>query len=242
MGNQDSRSDGFEAVLPKIGVNYVVSKVVTIPNGAYYPHRVDRACILMPLSVATVGTVLIYAGGMPPNTESTIPIPAGNTITLDGRGLWYIKTGSSQSEKFLEVDAGQAGNMQAIASALGLTSTIGNIAQIGGATQTAVDVAGKFQKRTQVAPPSAFGLTNASQLALAARAGRRSLYAIVMNMASGCTKVTLSFTTPVVSLKGYQFNGNDSWKQWDALSGICEDAVYGICDAGTADVYFVECT
>lgn len=97
----------------------------------------------------------------------------------------------------------------------------------------------KFDPRTMLAPPVVANVTNASALALAARVGRRFLYVIAHNFAGGATRVTLTFTTPAVSLRGFHMLTGQE-KTWDALDGISEQAVYAITDIGTADLYFIE--
>lgn len=97
----------------------------------------------------------------------------------------------------------------------------------------------KFDPRVMQTPPAVANVTVASGLKLAARAGRRFLYIVAYNFAGGCTRVTVTFTTPAVSLRGIHFAVND-WKTFDALDGITEQAVYAVTDAGTADLYFVE--
>lgn len=139
--------DELDALIPRIGKNYLVSRIEKVPNGAYKELYTDRPCILFPLSVSTVGQCLIYAGAMPPSDTVAIPIPAGNAITLDGVGKWYIKTGSSQTENFLQVDGGQAGNLSAIAGALGVTAGNINVNQWGGTAQTGFDFGAAAKNR-----------------------------------------------------------------------------------------------
>jgi hypothetical protein len=246
QGNPGLRSD--QLVRPR-KISVVKS------NGARWTRiYINRAVYLFSSDGRRVDYV---SGEHPGDVSAATPSPWNSSVTgvckLFAPGEWHVKTpllaGDVEGDPmaFMETDAAAGVGMDVSASEIAGQIAVGeliNVYKIGGTIQTGLDLMSLYVKRTQQTPPAAFNVTTGtgSTVALAARAGRRSLYAVVMNMAGGCTKVTTSFLTGVVSLKGYQFNGNDAFKSWDALSGISEDAVYAITDAGTADIYFVEMT
>lgn len=151
-----------EEFVPIVGKQYISPHLRSVPTGTGYTFfQYSRPVLLIPQTPTTTGTVYIYPGTSPPDDTSSIPIPSGQIIFLDARGNWFLRTSSSGTEKFLVIDAGGAGNAQAVASLLGGGSGGGTAVANRGAwaaAQKNVAAAGTPVQCSAQAVPNGFGV------------------------------------------------------------------------------------
>lgn len=205
--------------IPVVNKNYIAPHLRTIPTGTRYTDmKYTRAVLMIPQTSATVGTTYIYPGAAPVNDTASIPIPAGQVVYLDARGEWYVRTTSAVDQTFLVIDAGAAGNAQAVISAFSPTSPSAALAPrtMAAGAQAAVGVA--------------------SGTVIAADSTRKFLY--VKNVSTTGQRITLSFNGAAVLDTGITLSVGE-WRAWDITTGLSQQALTAIASAASAALEYV---
>lgn len=118
--------EGFDlsAFYPRVGKNYIAPHITRIPNGTTYEKRnFTRPVILIAVDPVAAGTIYIYPHSAPVGDTNAIPITGGMAF-LDGIGDWYIRHSGGSTQEFRIIDAGGAGNAQAVMLGASLSSNV----------------------------------------------------------------------------------------------------------------------
>jgi hypothetical protein len=192
--------------------------ITYIPNGGYYVFQATRPCYLEPLDSASVGTCYWY-----PETQ-----PASDTVAdqgpvpyLSSVGHHYVKHSAGSSQGFRVVDAGGSGNAIAVASAIGILTSNINLQQVGGTTQSGVNVSARYSPVTW-GTPAVLSYAASSTAVLAANTSRRGLMAY---NSDAVESVALTTESPATAFMGFMILGPKAGYIWNPLDAVTTSAI-----------------
>lgn len=203
----------------------------TKAEGAWHYVDVSVPSILKSLA-GSPGT--LYFTHVPPDTE-TITLgkyrqgQVGRAI-FEKPGRWYFQSAGAATETYILIPVTEAALMSLIAVMEGMTEAV-NVGQIGGTSQSGVDVAARFNNITMAAP-TAGSVGVASAELVAASATRRFLY---LRNTDSTDRVSLGFGAAAVLDSGMTLDPGE-WVSFGPLNDITVQAVNAIAAAAATPV------
>jgi len=201
----------LDAFFPKLEKSYVSPYTIPIPNGTdYFKLPCPRPVILIATDPVAAGTIYIFPRSSPVGDTNAIPI-AGGAAFLDAIGDWYIRHSGGSTQTFRVIDAGGAGNAQAVMAAVspGMSSLEAKLIPVTWGT------------------PSTQTIGAASVAILAANTARRALK--IRNASTGGQRFTLEFGgAAVIDVGGgtYLQGEADEWVPLDSVSTASVNVIF----------------
>lgn len=191
-------------------------------------------------SLATTPGTIVYnlEGLVSPDTDPPRAFKTTDEIALlTGPGTWVLysrKTGSSAvKETYLILYLNSLAEAQAIASLLGSAALNKvDLKEIGGTTQTGIDLMALFAAFTMAAPTSATIAASSGQ-AVASSSTRRYIY--LRNVSTGGQRISLGFGQAAVLDDGITLEPGE-WVEFSSPNGHVTAAVNAIASAAAAEL------